>query len=96
MPSGSFLLFKELRKAWLLEPVGGGGSEQKWLDRSPLPSLGIDRKPHLAAHVLTQRGEHNLESLSFPLLHSQCGDLLFFFIIAFLSLTTEKEEVPLY
>lgn len=95
MPSGGFLLFEELRKAWLLEPVGGGGrSKPKWLDRSPLPSLGIDRKPHLAAHVPTQRGEHSLESLSFPILHSRCGDLLFFFIIAFLSLTTEKVGIP--
>ena len=39
-------------------------------------------------------GEHSLASLSSRILHSQCGDLLFSFIIAFPSLTTEKVGIP--
>ena len=36
----------------------------------------------------------SLASLSSRILHSQCGDLLFSFIIAFPSLTTEKVGIP--
>lgn len=59
-----------------------------------LPIHGNRLKATLDCPCADSKGEHSLESLSFSILHSQCGDLLFFFIIAFLSLTTEKVGIP--
>ena len=64
-------------------------TEMAGQDLTPIPGTRPKAESRKAAPYDSE-GEHSLASLSSRILHSQCGDLLFSFIIAFPSLTTEK------